>query len=535
MIADADKKSDRSKRNPSPRSWTRLAATRLRTRLPWPTFLPWSAMGAAAITLSLSGFLLSCSPPQTGTLDYDGDGTFDERDAFPTDPEEQVDSDGDRVGDFRDVFPNNPAESSDIDGDGVGDNEDDDDDGDGIVDSEDADSTDPNVPVMQDDPSDGNTGNGDLGTNDPPLTLPDNPLAGEAGAPIPGLGNTSLAQFEAGRNVFSRTFTAANGLDSNSGVASCAGCHSAPVVGGSGERRPTILVTASGNLETTRNVPALFGVGLLARVPNSVILGLADPLDSDEDGVSGRVNTADGGRVGRFGRKAQVADLESITRGMLENQLGLTSDPLDETTGMLVPGHGRPGVQPFPPARSWERWLAGLFRLGEQRAHAQARPPVDTGDSDDGDNVADPEITVNQLTMLLAFQESLAAPARSPLTAEIAAGEALFESIGCVTCHVSELILDDGTPIYPYTDLLIHDMGRSSSDFLMIGSANAQEYRTTPLWGVSLAESYMHEGGATTLEEAILAHDGEAENSRANFEALSASEQAAVIAFLSSL
>ncbi|MGB0715408.1 MAG: di-heme oxidoredictase family protein, partial [Phycisphaerae bacterium] len=477
------------------------------------------------------------------------------------DPSEQADSDGDRVGDVQDAFPSDPNETTDTDGDGIGNNSDTDDDNDGVMDSEDADATDPNVPVvtrpdlldsgddssnadgdggMTDDggsssggddaTSDGDPASGTVGDSgdDVPSELPENPLAGPVGEAIPGLDATTMAQFTLGQSIFERVFTADDGLTSSAVVSGCAGCHMTPVVGGSGERQPAILVTVNGNLQTTRNIPALFGAGLLERVPDSVILGLQDQLDADGDGISGRVNIASG-QVGRFGRKAQAVSLESITRGMLENQLGLTSDPLDEQTGMRF--HREP-----PP--SW-RWMDDVFHyldsMISHQAHAQARLPEPGGDSDDGDDIADPEIMDDELAALLVYQQSLAAPARSPLTDEIRAGEALFDSIGCTACHLPSLPLEDGTTIYPYTDLLLHDMGRSSSDFLSIGAATQQEFRTTPLWGVSLAETFLHDGSVDTLNEAILAHDGEALDSRESYQTLSASEQASVVAFLESL
>ncbi|MGH7991795.1 MAG: di-heme oxidoredictase family protein, partial [Limisphaerales bacterium] len=95
--------------------------------------------------------------------------------------------------------------------------------------------------------------------------------------------------------------------------------------------------------------------------------------------------------------------------------------------------------------------------------------------------------------------------------------------------------------IHPYTDLLLHDMGPGLADNMGEGNASGYEWRTAPLWsigltaGVSGGEAYLHDGRARTLEEAILWHGGEAEASEEVFRNMSASDRAALIAFLKSL
>ena len=108
--------------------------------------------------------------------------------------------------------------------------------------------------------------------------------------------------------------------------------------------------------------------------------------------------------------------------------------------------------------------------------------------------------------------------------------------------------------IHPYTDLLLHDMGPGLADTLGEGEASGAEWRTPPLWGLGANacvtggatgapqnqvcaphESYLHDGRAGTLAEAILWHGGEGDASRAAYTALSAADQAAVLAFLATL
>jgi mono/diheme cytochrome c family protein len=488
-------------------------------------------MGAAFIVLGPS-----CAPPNPLSFDSDRDGVPDSLDAFPTDPTEQLDTDSDRVGDNKDAFPEDPDEDTDTDQDGRGNNADTDDDGDGIRDEEDEDPLDADVPNMttgnpdsdqgEDQPGDtgdsGDTGNAD----DRDVVMPpDNPLANAPGEPVPGLSTDDLASFDAGGTAFTREFTEEEGLGSEAFAASCAECHGRPTIGGGGIVEQTRIVTANGTLSTARNVQSLFGVGLFERVSDEDIAARQDPLDENTDGISGRANI-DGGRIGRFGRKAQVATVESIIRGMLENQMGLTSDSLESTTGAL----------PRSKTGFWQGLWNELksFSLATP-AYAQARIPDDTGDSADGDNVEDPEIAPEVLESLLAYVMQLAPPVRGEVDAAVTNGEAVFERIGCSACHVPSMTLDDGTIIYPYSDLLLHDMGRDNTDFLIVGSATEQEYRTQPLWGVSLYENYLHNGSAQSIEDAILAHDGEADGSRIAYQLLTTEDRADLLDFLNSL
>ena len=147
-------------------------------------------------------------------------------------------------------------------------------------------------------------------------------------------------------------------------------------------------------------------------------------------------------------------------------------------------------------------------------------------------------------------------------------GEAIFNSIGCESCHRDTYTTSPYHPlnelrnqtIHPYTDMLLHDMGPGLADSLGEGSANGAEWRTAPLWGLGHARSvmlgdakandtvtqpidpndvnrigYLHDGRARTIEEAILWHGGEAETAKQAYEALSQSDKDALLDFLESL
>jgi len=95
--------------------------------------------------------------------------------------------------------------------------------------------------------------------------------------------------------------------------------------------------------------------------------------------------------------------------------------------------------------------------------------------------------------------------------------------------------------IWPYSDFLLHDMGDGLADGRPVGDADGREWRTAPLWGIGLTEqvsgltTFLHDGRARSLIEAILWHGGEAQESRDRVVAMSAQERRALIAFLESL
>jgi CxxC motif-containing protein (DUF1111 family) len=88
--------------------------------------------------------------------------------------------------------------------------------------------------------------------------------------------------------------------------------------------------------------------------------------------------------------------------------------------------------------------------------------------------------------------------------------------------------------VFAYTDLLLHDMGPELAD-ICLGDAQPSEFRTEPLMGLRLGASFLHDGRATTIDEAVLAHGGEAERARNRFAALPGRAKASLLKFLSSL
>jgi CxxC motif-containing protein (DUF1111 family) len=169
------------------------------------------------------------------------------------------------------------------------------------------------------------------------------------------------------------------------------------------------------------------------------------------------------------------------------------------------------------------------------------------GNSAQYDGLEAPEAIMDQI---LFYARNLAVPARRSVDdPTVLRGKRLFYAWGCIACHVPKLATRRdwevpalaGQLIWPYSDLLLHDMGPALADHRPEGVADGQEWRTPPLWGIGLMETvnghtyFLHDGRARNLTEAILWHGGEAQAARDAFAALSKDDRDAVLAFLNSL
>lgn len=239
-----------------------------------------------------------------------------------------------------------------------------------------------------------------------------------------------------------------------------------------------------------RVAPPMIGLGLLAAIDADDILARADAQDRDGDGISGRPNlvwSAKQERVmlGRFGRKAGSPSVDEQSQSASANDIGIS-----------VPLH--PG---------------GAGDCTEAQTHCLHAP---SGNSPQYDNLEAPR----QVTDLVAFYaENLAVPARRHHDAPaVLAGKKLFHESGCAACHAPTYTTRDlpGNPhlskqrIWPYSDLLLHDMGEGLADHRPEGVAHGREWRTAPLWGIGLTPlvsghgTYLHDGRARSLLEAVL-------------------------------
>ena len=153
------------------------------------------------------------------------------------------------------------------------------------------------------------------------------------------------------------------------------------------------------------------------------------------------------------------------------------------------------------------------------------------------------------LAALTLYLQALAVPSRpNAAQPDVLTGKALFTQLGCQQCHRPTLSTGPhslaalgGQTIFPYTDLLLHDMGIALADNRPEYEANGQEWRTPPLWGLSMLKTVsrhtylLHDGRARNIEEAILWHGGEAESAQKRFVGLTKAERDKVIRFVESL
>jgi CxxC motif-containing protein (DUF1111 family) len=364
--------------------------------------------------------------------------------------------------------------------------------------------------------------------------------SGTLGDPVPGLTTAQLASFNRGRLVFQRSFVQSTGLGPIFNASSCVECHGEAdgVTGGTGDEVEThfSVVRSDGSCNPltskggfvhqdsvtpklfaaigitsepfpstahdrgTRTIPDLFGFGLIAAIPNQSIVNLEDPFDYNGDGISGYAHRTAAGDIGKFGRKANEGSLTLFNAGALLNEMGITNKfNLTENNigGMAIP----PGVDPTP------------------------EPEISNADFDD----------------LNSFVIFLAPPPTVPLTAQATTGKSLFSSVGCTGCHTPQFTTTDVgiaalsyKTVRPFSDLLLHNMGTENQD-ICLDQAFRTEFRTEPLMGARFMEQFMHDGRATTIEQAVSFHGGEGSGARSRFNALTSTQRAAVVAYVNSL
>ncbi len=363
------------------------------------------------------------------------------------------------------------------------------------------------------------------------------------GDPVPKLTKEQRDRFARGKVVFDSVFTPETGLGPLFNQDACGECHEDPA-GGRGdevevhatafhasppnpppavcdplaqEGGPVIQLHTtpalkqalgidqepfppSATARAMRTSPVIFGRGLLDLVPDTVILSYADPSDKNHDGVKGRPNRFVDGRIGRFGRKGFVPTLREFNAGAFGAEMSVTNpeQPTEETVG----------GKPIP---------AGV------------------------DPATDPELSQAALDLTDDFVRFLAPPTPLKAGKDGRHGRDLFSQIGCATCH-RPLLRTGDSPVAAlknrefaaYTDLLLHDMGPDLAD-ICVGLATPADFRTEPLLDLRGAEHFLHDGRATSLEQAIDLHGGEAAGARDRFKTLSDADRAAVVAFLKSL
>lgn len=362
--------------------------------------------------------------------------------------------------------------------------------------------------------------------------------------PVEGLTTSELKEFLEGDVAFNEeVFTTETGLGPLFVSTSCVSCHA-----GDGKGHPFTTLTRFGQTDASGNQflhlgapqlqnralpgylpeqipagassakfmpPANTGLGFLAALTDAQILAIADPLDNDGDGISGVPNYItppsfftprwfhqenNGKYIGRFGKKAAAIDLLHQTVNAYNQDMGITSSfsPIDTYSGLEI----------------------------------------------------DPEVSNKTVNSVVFYLRTLKAPKRrNEGDAEVVAGKALFNNSKCASCHKPEWTTPNSDvaalankTFFPYTDLLLHDMGSGLDDGYTEGQALTSEWKTPPLWGIGLAKKsqggqyfLMHDGRARSIEQAILMHGGEATDSKNAYQQLTSGEKQKLIKFIESL
>jgi mono/diheme cytochrome c family protein len=272
-------------------------------------------------------------------------------------------------------------------------------------------------------------------------------------------------------------------------------------IGSLADRQPPGTLTVS-----ERNSIALFGAGLIDRIPDAAIEAAAAQQKAQTPATAGRVARLPSQRIGRFGWHAQQASLADFALTACAVELGLNVPEHPQAGNPLKPNYQPPGM----------------------------------------------DMTADECVALVAYLAALPQP-QEPQAGkpQIEDGRRLFERIGCADCHRANL----GDVSGLYSDLLMHDMGSrlqgSGYGAFAPDAAAAQpaqppqpaqqswhnefEWRTPPLWGVAASAPYLHDGHAASLREAIVLHGGQAEASAEKFRDLAPPDQQRVLQFLGSL
>lgn len=362
--------------------------------------------------------------------------------------------------------------------------------------------------------------------------------------PVEGLSESENIRFFRGDVAFNdEIFTPQGGLGPLFVANACGSCHP-----GDGKGHPFTTLTRFGQTDDTGNQynhlggpqlqnraipgftpealpagvgfskltpPANTGLGFIDAVPDATILELADPDDQDGDGISGvpnwvsmkdylfaRPETVEisGKYIGRFGKKGAAYDLHQQTAQAYNQDIGITStyEPFDTHSGLQI----------------------------------------------------DPEITDQTILDVVFYLKTLKAPIpRNTNQNEIVLGKGIFNEIECAKCHRPEMTTGPSSiaalsnkTFYPYSDLLLHDMGPGLDDGYTEGSAKTSEWKTPPLWGLGLSKFsqgggyfLLHDGRARSIDEAISLHGGEGQASSEKYQSLTETEKRNLIRFLESL
>jgi CxxC motif-containing protein (DUF1111 family) len=358
----------------------------------------------------------------------------------------------------------------------------------------------------------------------------------------------ALRSFNDNRFIFEEVEKIQEGLGPTYNAQSCRECHQNVVTGGASQvaelrsgrlvdgqffgslggtlihsraTHPDIVeqISPEDSIRTFRISTNTLGNGFIESIANSTLLAIRDKQPQAMRGAAVMVPVLEAGskaRIGRFGWKGQHASLESFSADAYLNEMGITTPlfPEENTSNGRFVGYGS-GYDPVP----------------------------------------DPEDDGVDVVAFANFMRATKAPPRGTINADVVAGEALFNKIGCAVCHTPSITTArPGTKvnggaftvtdalgnkiIHPYSDFLLHDIGTGDGIPVLPlpeYAATANQMRTAPLWALRTRNRLMHDGLSFTKQDAIRRHAGQAAGVTKTYNALSDSEKNQLLAFLDSL
>jgi CxxC motif-containing protein (DUF1111 family) len=365
--------------------------------------------------------------------------------------------------------------------------------------------------------------------------------------PLDGLSADDIAKFDDGDALFGLPFRASDGLGPLFIRSSCASCHQEGLRG-AGLVQKMVVVDERGLPATDQSAlpfghtirrglaagamtpieppadvatkisirvgPPVLGRGYMEAIADSEIERVAAEQALRGDGIAGRIHRVafssvpnpdptfsqhyfgEPNLIGRFGLKARLVAIDEFTADAFQGDMGMTSpmrpDELRNPDGLV--DDMRPGV----------------------------------------------DVPIEYVDRITFYLRHIAIPKRVGLTKR---GAALFAQTSCAACHAPSLRTRADYPIAQlanvdapvYSDLLLHDMGESLADGVTDTEAESRYWRTAPLIGLRFFRTFLHDGRAHSVEDAILAHDGEARGAADAFRALAAADRDLLISFVEAL
>jgi len=248
---------------------------------------------------------------------------------------------------------------------------------------------------------------------------------------------------------------------------------------------------------------ALVGLGAIEEIDAEDILKNEDIDDRDADGISGKANwvvnpETNESDLGRYTWKAAAVTLKQQVANAAHNDMGLSN--------------------PLYPSENFTKRQEELLNAVKQK-----------------DGVYD--LPMHRLDAITYYLKTFKIPSQRK-SKGFEEGQEIFKTVGCVKCHSESFTTQKYGPIHPYSDFLLHNMGEALSDGQSLYLAQANEFRTPPLWGIGLYKrvtgelNLLHDGRAKSIAEAILWHGGEAQKQRETFKGLSKQKREALLEFL---